>query len=91
MIEGFSEPVYYGVRGGIKKFYRVDAGRRACGNAGSYRRRNCGVNDGDTGHGDGRKKNPHPESLYWAEGEGDTAAQSVIGCIKIEDELLFEA
>lgn len=24
VIEGFSEPVYYGVHGGIKRFYRVD-------------------------------------------------------------------
>jgi hypothetical protein len=24
-IEGFGEPVYYGVHGGIKKFYKVDA------------------------------------------------------------------
>jgi hypothetical protein len=24
MIEGFSEPVYYGVHGGIKTFYKVD-------------------------------------------------------------------
>ena len=24
MIEGFAEPVYYGVHGGIKKFYKVD-------------------------------------------------------------------
>ncbi len=24
MIEGFSEPVYYGVHGGIKKFYQVE-------------------------------------------------------------------
>ena len=23
-IEGFSEPVYYGVHGGIKRFYKVD-------------------------------------------------------------------
>jgi hypothetical protein len=24
VIEGFSEPIYYGVHGGIKKFYRVE-------------------------------------------------------------------
>jgi hypothetical protein len=24
MIEGFAEPVYYGVHGGIKDFYKVD-------------------------------------------------------------------
>lgn len=24
MIEGFREPVYYGLHGGIKKFYRVE-------------------------------------------------------------------
>ena len=24
MIEGFAEPVYYGVHGGIKKFYRIE-------------------------------------------------------------------
>jgi hypothetical protein len=24
MIEGFDEPIYYGVHGGIKKFYRVE-------------------------------------------------------------------
>jgi hypothetical protein len=24
IIEGFAEPVYYGVHGGIKKFYQVD-------------------------------------------------------------------
>jgi hypothetical protein len=24
MIKGFAEPVYYGVHGGIKKFYNVD-------------------------------------------------------------------
>jgi hypothetical protein len=24
MIEGFSEPIYYGVHGGIKKFYKVE-------------------------------------------------------------------
>ena len=24
VIEGFSEPVYYGVHGGIKRFYKVD-------------------------------------------------------------------
>ena len=24
MIEGFNEPVYYGVHGGIKRFYRVE-------------------------------------------------------------------
>jgi hypothetical protein len=24
MIEGFAEPVYYGVHGGIKNFYKVD-------------------------------------------------------------------
>jgi hypothetical protein len=24
MIEGFDQPIYYGVHGGIKKFYRVD-------------------------------------------------------------------
>ena len=24
VIEGFCEPIYYGVHGGIKKFYRVD-------------------------------------------------------------------
>jgi len=24
MIEGFDEPVYYGVHGGIKKFYKVE-------------------------------------------------------------------
>jgi len=24
MIEGFNEPIYYGVRGGIKRFYRVE-------------------------------------------------------------------
>jgi len=24
MIEGFSEPVYYGVHGGIKRFYKVE-------------------------------------------------------------------
>lgn len=24
MIEGFSEPVYYGVHGGIKKFYNIE-------------------------------------------------------------------
>ncbi|MEW6333473.1 MAG: hypothetical protein AB1558_04340 [Thermodesulfobacteriota bacterium] len=23
-IEGFSEPIYYGVHGGIKKFYNID-------------------------------------------------------------------
>ena len=27
MIEGFDEPIYYGVHGGIKKFYRVDPER----------------------------------------------------------------
>lgn len=24
MIEGFSEPIYYGVHGGIKQFYKVE-------------------------------------------------------------------
>jgi hypothetical protein len=24
VIEGFGEPIYYGVHGGIKKFYRVE-------------------------------------------------------------------
>ncbi len=24
MIEGFAEPIYYGVHGGIKKFYKVE-------------------------------------------------------------------
>jgi len=24
IIEGFKDPIYYGVHGGIKKFYRVD-------------------------------------------------------------------
>jgi len=24
MIEGFNEPVYYGVHGGIKRFYKVE-------------------------------------------------------------------
>ena len=24
VIEGFHEPVYYGIHGGIKKFYRID-------------------------------------------------------------------
>jgi len=24
MIEGFADPIYYGVHGGIKKFYRVE-------------------------------------------------------------------
>ena len=24
MIEGFNEPVYYGVHGGIKKFYQIE-------------------------------------------------------------------
>ncbi len=24
MIEGFAEPIYYGVHGGIKKFYQVE-------------------------------------------------------------------
>jgi organic hydroperoxide reductase OsmC/OhrA len=88
------------------------------------------VNDGNTGHVAGRKKIPTPETLYWADVEGDIenvngvlkittirvkyhlkateekmadakecfsnyitrcpAAQSVIGCIKIEDELFFE-
>jgi hypothetical protein len=24
LIEGFAEPVYYGVHGGIKKFYKID-------------------------------------------------------------------
>jgi len=24
MIEGFSEPIYYGVHGGIKKFYQIE-------------------------------------------------------------------
>jgi hypothetical protein len=24
MIEGFNEPIYYGVHGGIKEFYKVD-------------------------------------------------------------------
>jgi len=24
LIEGFSEPVYYGVHGGIKRFYKID-------------------------------------------------------------------
>ena len=24
MIEGFGEPIYYGVHGGIKKFYKVE-------------------------------------------------------------------
>ena len=24
MIEGFSEPIYYGVHGGIKRFYQVE-------------------------------------------------------------------
>jgi hypothetical protein len=24
MIEGFNEPIYYGVHGGIKKFYKVE-------------------------------------------------------------------
>lgn len=27
LIEGFSEPVFYGVHGGIKSFYRVDPDR----------------------------------------------------------------
>lgn len=26
MIEGFNEPVYYGVHGGIKRFYRLEPG-----------------------------------------------------------------
>ena len=24
MIEGFSEPIYYGVHGGIKRFYKIE-------------------------------------------------------------------
>ena len=27
LIEGFAEPVYYGVHGGIKNFYKVEIGR----------------------------------------------------------------
>jgi len=27
VIEGFSEPIYYGVHGGIKKFYKVEPER----------------------------------------------------------------
>ncbi len=27
MIEGFSEPIYYGVHGGIKRFYNVEPDR----------------------------------------------------------------
>jgi hypothetical protein len=44
------------------------------------------------------KKIPTPEPLYWADAKESflnyithcPAAQSVIGCIKIEDELIFE-
>jgi hypothetical protein len=44
------------------------------------------------------KKIPTPESLYWTDAKECfsnyiafcPAAQSVIGCIKIEDELCFE-
>jgi len=88
------------------------------------------LNDGYTGHGVGRKKDPNSRRSLWADVEGDIenengvlkithirvkchlkvaagkseeakeafsaylvhcpAAQSVIGCIKIQDELIFE-
>ncbi|MCE5264703.1 MAG: hypothetical protein LLG97_14385 [Deltaproteobacteria bacterium] len=51
----------------------------------------CGVNDGETGHDDGRKKNPHPGISIRGGGGRDPDTQSAIGCIKVEDELPFEA
>jgi hypothetical protein len=33
LIEELDEPIYYGVHGGIKKFYKIEPEKRTCRNA----------------------------------------------------------
>ena len=58
-IEGFGEPIYYGVHGGIKNFYKVEPEKEHAGDTRPYRRCDRRLNDGDTGRVAGRKENPH--------------------------------
>jgi uncharacterized OsmC-like protein len=129
-IEGFTEPVYYGVHGGIMKFYKVEPEKEHAATLDHIVAATAGWMMGTLATLMAEKKIPTPESLYWADVEGDIenvsgvlkittirvkyhlkatadqlsaakecfsnyitrcpAAQSVIGSIKIEDELCFE-
>ena len=59
MIEGFNEPIYYGVHGGIKRFYKVEPEKEHAATLDHMRGCHSGLNDGNTGHGAGRKEDPH--------------------------------
>jgi hypothetical protein len=52
-IEGFSQPVYYGMHGGIKRFYKVEPEEE---HAGGCRWR---LNDGYPGRGSGQQEDPY--------------------------------
>jgi hypothetical protein len=49
-LEGFAEPIHFGIHGGIKQFYKEKYGREihrpgVPGHAGSYHRRGRGLTD----------------------------------------------
>jgi len=130
MIEGLSEPVYYGVHGGIMKFYKVEPEKEHAATLDHIVAATAGCMMGTLATVMAERKIPTPEHLYWADVEGEIedvsgvlkittirvryhlkvtedkvadakesfsnyitqcpAAQSIIGCIKLEDELIIE-
>jgi hypothetical protein len=130
MIEGFSEPVYYGVHGGIKRFYKVEPEKEHAATLDHIVAATAGWMMGTLATALARREIPTPQDRYWADVEGDIenvnsvlkitqirvqyhlkvsrgkseeareafssyltscpAAQSVIGCIKLKDDLMIE-
>jgi hypothetical protein len=130
VIVGFSEPIYYGVHGGIKKFYKIEPLREFAATLDHIIAATAGWMMGTLATYLVSNGISTAEDNYWAEAEGDIenvngvlkittirvkyhlkltegkisdakeclskyikrcpAAQSVIGCIKINDELVIE-
>lgn len=130
MIEGFNEPIYYGVHGGIKRFYKVEPEKEHAATLDHIVAATAGWMMGTLARFLAEKQIPTPEDRYRAEVEGDIenvnnilkitqirvkyflqlargkekeareafslyltscpAAQSVIGCIQIKDDLIVE-
>ena len=129
-IEGFAEPIYYGVHGGIKRFYNIEPEKEHAATLDHIVAATAAWMLGTLARFLAEKKIPTPEDHYWAEVEGDIenvnsvlkitqirvnyhlkvlqekgrearevfssyltscpAAQSVIGCINIKDDILIE-
>jgi predicted GIY-YIG superfamily endonuclease len=130
MIEGFDEPIYYGVHGGIKRFYKIEPEKEHAATLDHIVAATAAWMMGTLARFLAERQIPTPEDSYRAEVEGDIenvnnvlkitqirvkyylkvpsgksrevkeafssyltscpAAQSVIGCIQIKDDLIIE-